>query len=259
VSRSLLTSLVPGKRFVSVASLVGLILLLGAQQAQASEQPVLLTGRMAEALGPNYATRSWAVNETGDLASHEVVMVTSLAQFRAAVIPAGTTVMYDLEHWAYTPKHEWEYPTAALRTFVKEAHARGLVALLAPGFSALRYSLGCHQRQQELPITAYLRCFAPIRTDLLLFQSQGVECSPSLFATEVRAVSAVSRAPVIAELSVVPNRWCITAGVLMQDVEIVGGWTDRIAVWGLGMSARTNARPDQEQVAMLVAFFLGYG
>jgi hypothetical protein len=245
------------KRIATIASLIGLIMLIGAQQAQASSIPVLVTGRMAEALGSDYASRIWAVDETGDLASHEVVMVTSLAQFRAADIPAGTTVMYDLEHWAYTPEQEWEYPVAALRTFVREAHTRGLVTLLAPGFTALRYSLGCHQRKKETATAAYLRCFAPIQTDFLLLQSQGAECTPSAFQSEVAAVATVSPAQVIAELTVVPSTSCITVPILLQDAGAVAGVADGISVWGLGVSARPDVRPDLDQEAMLVAFFAG--
>ena len=242
-------------RIVVVASSVGLILLIGAQQAHASSIPVLLTGRMAEALGPDYASRIWAVDLTNDLSPHEVVMVTSLAQFRAAEIPAGTTVMYDLEHWEYTPAQEWEHPVAALRTFVNEAHARGLITVLAPGFTALRSSLGCRQRKHQTAIGAYVRCFAPLQTDYLLLQSQGVECSPSVFRSEVGSVAAVSPAHVIAELTVVPSWPCISAPLLVYDAHAVAGIADGVSVWGLGVAARTNIRSAGAQVTMLEAFF----
>jgi hypothetical protein len=85
--------------------------------------------------------RTFRDPEDGGWRPEQVLQFASLtalkAEIAAGTIPAGTTVMYDLEAWMFSPADELARPYRSMRRFVMAARADHLVAALAPG-GALR-------------------------------------------------------------------------------------------------------------------------
>jgi hypothetical protein len=241
------------KRAILAAVLVGFVMSF-ASPARASGGPILVTGNMADALGPDYASRVWAVSKPGGGTQHEVLEFTSLDAFRAATLPPGTTVMYDIEYWPATPTRQFQHPIRSMRSFVAEAHARGLVAMLVPSRFIVRRDASCPQRRHETVFGMYLRCIAPIPTDYLLVQVQSIQCNTVEVRREIAAIAARQPGQVIAELSVNRSPTCVTVPRLVRDAQAVLGVAE-LSLWGLPPVVGPTGRPAADQLTMAEAFF----
>lgn len=239
------------RRFAVVGALVvGLLAMAGPAYAAL---PVVVTGKMADALGLGYAGQVLGVQQSSDPSLHEIVQFKSLDEFRAAVLAPGQMVMYDVEHWGATPDAEWEHPAASMREFITEAHERGYIAIVAPGGGVAAYSLGCHQRTKETPWASYVRCFGLLPADYLLVQQQGRQCDTDTYAAHIAQIAARSPAGIIAEMTLYPDRPCATVPRLLADIAAVGAFTAGVSVWSTpNVEARvTTIRDFDQQVRMM--------
>jgi hypothetical protein len=185
--------------------------------------PVLITALMSQALagsvGPTWAVQQdkWDVTTTGDVRQFD-----DLEAFRRAVDLPQTVVLYDIEHWRFTPLWQQNHPVLAMGNFVRLAHKRGLRAMIAPS--------GAIRKQQP--------GWAGVPADYLLVQGQGMQCDPVLFAATIAGVKAGATGLVIAEVSVMRSRKCDTIGAIRAAIASVQGIADGVSVWGLNDPAQ---------------------
>ena len=99
-------------------------------------------------------------------------------------------IMYNPEHWEYTPEDEQKDLAATVRQFADLAHARGLRFMFAPD-----------RRYAE----EYLQQVAP-DIDAVLLQGQQLQHDPQTFATWVLGMARVGRTANPAAAGVRPGR-----------------------------------------------------
>lgn len=169
---------------------------------------------------PPSAIRSWSVRWARSATSLSGVT----ADLRAASADRLSAVVYDQEHWSFTPTAEQTDPAS----YVRQAEAiakRQHVQLIATPATDLVWAVG-----RPAPGTAYstfLRLgiagsIAPY-ADVLEIQAQGAEADVAQYGSFVRAVAAQARAanPTVvlyAGLSTNPTGHHVTATELEADV-----------------------------------------
>lgn len=233
-----------------------LVLFMGTARAGAA--PVLVTGMMADTLSTDASLSGtyWGLHQVLDPNTHEVWQFKSLPSFRAAAIPAGAVVMYDLENWTASPTEEITHVEASLKRFVSIAHARGLVAMLAPSRSVIGQSVTCVRRSREPVAHRYLRCVASIPTDFLLVQSQSLQCDTAAFAALISSVAARQSGQVIAEMSVT-RLACASVAQLQADTAAVQSVADGVAVWSFGNNGHPLGAGYDDQVSIITDYLKG--
>lgn len=180
-------------------------------------------------------------------------------------VPPGAWVMYDLEYNESSPatSYELEHPKDALRAFVALAHARGLKVVFAPAPSLVRVprQTWCPLREGESSPEAFIRCrlagfAASIGTDLLLLQSQRLECDLEGYRWFVRA-AALQDPATVAELTVVWPDPCVTPRVLFRAWRSVRPYVAGFALWSetRRYAMIPQIRPWAKQTATALEFF----
>jgi hypothetical protein len=269
-------------RLVTVAAVVG-VLLTGAAPARAGDDsgglwisPTVAlnewVARDAELTAAVAGTSPFNVNtpmkgEVFEPATGTVLTsFWSLAELRAATdLVPGATVMYDLE---YNPNStatvsELRHPRHSLRTFVELAHDRGLRVVFAPSpsLTSVPGQTWCTREAGEDQPHAFIRCRLPafaasVGTDLLLVQSQRLECDLDTYRSFVRAAAEQDPAT-LAELTVVWPDPCVTARVVYRAWRSVRPY---VAGYGFWSQVEEYAmipviRPWAEQTAMALRVF----
>ncbi len=187
--------------------------------------PVLITALMSQALAgsvePTWSVQQdkWDATTTG-----EVRQFDDLETFRRAIDLPQAVVMYDIEHWRYTPLWQQNHPVVAMKNFVRLAHKRGLRAMIAPSGAIRKQHPG----------------WVGIPADYLLVQGQGMQCHPGPFAAAIAGVKDGATGLVIAEVSVMRSRRCDRVRVIRAAIASVQGIADGVSVWGLDAPAHVR-------------------
>lgn len=141
----------------------------------------------------------------------------SLAEFRKAApsIPPGSTVMYDLESWRFSPIPERHDPFRSMRRFASTAHAYGLKMGLCPSMRFLPE--GAFHTDAALRVKAdwfLIQLYIPGGTDL---------------ARQVHHIVRGFVGPVYFKLAAIPSH---DLGYLLRQWRTVRRWTPNFVVWG---------------------------
>ena len=152
---------------------------------------------------------------------------TLMETVRSGQVPAGAYgVLYDPEHWSFTPMAEQQDPVAAASQAAQAAHARGLKLLVAPAMNLTTVlgsgSSGGGARWQQfldLRLIAHLAQVA----DVVELQAQSLERNTATYTSFVRQAAAQARAAragvtVLAGLSSNPSGPPVTSGQLTDVI-----------------------------------------
>jgi hypothetical protein len=161
----------------------------------------------------------------------------SLAEIRADLLgglpPRISMILYDPEHWQFTPLSEQLAPGAAARTAASLARAGGRQLIVAPATNLAQVTAPGASTASAFIQTDDLGKMAP-SANWVEIQAQGLERDPERYASYVRQAvsqirSASSAAIIYAGLSTNPSDPPVTAAELIADVrltsaEVTGYW-----------------------------------
>lgn len=168
--------------------------------------------------------KRYAVPHAG-ITGGNAVAYASVSRFDDVVggLPRGSTVMYDPEPWAVTPRWEQTHPRRAMRRFVRVAREHGLRAVLAPSRSLAGPDPLCDR---------FLRCgYLEIPADAFQLQSQKLQCDLDVFRPFVKAAEARAASPLIVQLTVIWEDPCVTPKVVRNAWAAARPWADSYALW----------------------------
>ena len=154
------------------------------------------------------APSSWNVRETR--------IFTSYVQLQKAfesgrVGPEVKAILYDNEHWKFTPEDEQRNFGEYAKRVAELVHAHGLLLFTAPADTLTRdYGTPAGEPRYEAYLRLKLAAQAAQYSDVFEIQSQGSEMNPKRFSSFVREASAQARAAnpgvrVFAGISTSPN------------------------------------------------------
>lgn len=124
----------------------------------------------------------------------------SYAAFGKAIghLHRGQWVLYDNEHWSFTPVNEQRHPAAYMRKFARLAHQHGLKVIEAPARDLMAVPGGdCTRQQGQTTDKAYLACRIPRDArfaDIYEIQAQADQPTASGYARFVKAARRQARA-----------------------------------------------------------------
>ena len=104
---------------------------------------------------------------------------------KAASIPAGSWVLYDIERWPWTPLIEQQHPLRYMKRFAYLAHAHGLKVILAPGPSLCGIWGGCVRTPGSYASTLIKGAYAA-GGDIINLMLLSWQCKPSSYAHAAR-------------------------------------------------------------------------
>jgi hypothetical protein len=117
----------------------------------------------------------------------------SYAAFGKAIghLHRGQWVLYDNEHWSFTPVDEQRHPAAYMRKFAHLAHQHGLKLIEAPARDLMAVPGGdCTRQPRQTTDKAYLACGIPRDAryaDIYEIQAQADQPTTSGYAAFVKA------------------------------------------------------------------------
>jgi hypothetical protein len=192
----------------------------------------------------------------------------SLAEIRAdlagSLSPRISMVLYDPEHWQFTPLSEQSAPGPAARTAASLARAAGRQLIVAPATNLAQVTAPGASTARAFIQTDDLGKIAP-SANWVDIQAQGLERNPQRYASYVsQAVSQIRSANpsavIYAGLSTNPSGSPVTAAELIADVgltsaDLTGYWLN---IPGPGASCPACGLP-QPQIGLDVLERLATG
>ncbi|HEV2378144.1 MAG TPA: hypothetical protein VGS19_39015 [Streptosporangiaceae bacterium] len=237
-------------------------------------------GRLEQAAGPAFVAQYLDGPQTtilsprvvpAALASWHVAFAydtQSLAQIRAALSARPprqvTMVLYDPEHWKFTPASEQASVGASAATAASLVHQAGLRLIVAPATNLAESRPGGTPLPQKFLGSSILAQVAH-SADWVEVQAQGLEADPARYTAYVTAAlsqirRANPRATVYAGLSTGPSGQRVSASELLADIsqtsrDVSGYWLN-VPNQGQACPRCSSARP---QVAIALLRRLGEG
>lgn len=188
-----------------------------------------------------------------------IVSFKSFAAIRNA-LESGTLaanvkgIMYDNEHWRFTPDEEQQNPAYYEKLSADLVHAHGLLFLTAPAVDLVAVLAPKDRKKQY---DAYLRlglaADAARNADAIDIQAQSAESNTELYANFVRQAAAQARQAnpnvvVLAGISTNPNGQHVTADDLLRAIAAtrdgVDGYWCNIPRPGVNCPHCNDYRPD---------------
>jgi hypothetical protein len=165
--------------------------------------------------------------------AREVRSFTSAAALERAVDaglgPSVQAVLYDSEHWQFTPDAEQRDPLGATQRAAEAAHKRGLLLIATPAVDLVRtlspQTQGhVYDRFIELGVIGDAARYA----DVVVIQAQGSEMALPLFTHFVEAAaqqarSANPKVTVLAGISTNPSGQRVTAEQILAAIDATRG------------------------------------
>ncbi len=186
---------------------------------------VLAKGHVYELMGPNQKPVS-------GVPATLVQSFTSYAALQTALAGGGltagvTAVLYDSEHWSFTPLHEQQDFSGAMRQVAQLVNSHGLTLIAAPALTLTTVLAPGARSAYEGYLQAGLGKDAAL-ADIVDVQAQRAERDAGTYAGFVRAAAAQIRAAnpsavVIAGLSTNPTGAPVTADQLVAAMRAVAG------------------------------------
>lgn len=172
---------------------------------------------------------------------------------RGAVSGVGG-ILYDPEHWQFTPAEEQRDPARFEKMGASLAHARGLLFVAAPAVDLISVLAPAERKNRY---QAYLRlglaADAARYADAIDIQAQGAERDTELYADFVRQAAAQARQAnptvvVLAGISTNPNGQHVTADDILRAIaatrDVVDGYWLNIPKPGANCPNCNDFRPD---------------
>jgi hypothetical protein len=175
-------------------------------------------------------------------------------------------VLYDTEHWQFTPEAEQADPAGSTQRAAEAAHRHGLLLIAAPAVNLVRAldpsgSGKTYDRFLQLRIIGDVAKFA----DIVVIQAQGSEMALPLYSRFVQAAAAQAReanpkAIVLAGISTNPGGQQVSAQQILAAIHAtrgaVAGYWFNVPAPGPYCPACNDFRPD---LAIQVLSALGSG
>jgi hypothetical protein len=224
----------------------------------AGARPFVMMKKDAETALP----ASWEAQEVrsfSNVAGLERGIETGLA-------PSVKAVLYDNEHWQFTPAAEQADPAGSTQRAAEAAHRHGLLLIATPAVNLVRAldpqgSGKTYDRFLQLGVIRDAARFA----DIVVIQAQGSETALPLYSSFVRAAAAQAReanphAIVLAGISTNPSGQRVSAEQILAAIHAtrsaVEGYWFNVPAPGPYCPACNDFRPD---LAIQVLSALGPG
>ncbi len=161
---------------------------------------------------------------------------TSLAAIEKALnsgaIGSGVRgIMYDNEHWKFTPQAEQADPATSMRRAADVVHAHGLLFLTAPAVNLTRVLAPGPEKRYDAYVRVGLAAAAARYADVYEIQAQGSEKDAAGYAAFVKAAAAQARAAnpkviVLAGISTNPIGQHVTSGDILGAISATRAFVD---------------------------------
>jgi hypothetical protein len=140
-------------------------------------------------------------------------------------------IMYDNEHWKFTPMAEQMDPAKAIQQAAALVHAHGLLFISAPAVDLTRVLAPGPEKRYAAYLRLGLASEAARYADVYDIQAQGSEKHVPQYSAFVRAAAAQARAAnpkviVLAGISTNPNGQRVTADDILGAINATRGFVD---------------------------------
>lgn len=173
---------------------------------------------------------NWGSTFTIDLRS---VLGVNASQLSSSKNAGFGSVLYDPEHWSFTPISEQENVSLATESLVRLAQPSNLSVIVAPGLDLMALSAPGENRASAFLASGLIQSISKVAFGIVI-QSQSMETSVAVYSRFVKQAAELARSvnptiSIYAGLSTGPNGQVVSSSQLVRDVAathsfVLGYW-----------------------------------